>query len=107
MFFAFTTEDGVKLMSKSDRVFGVLPKAQWQTNYYGGEGIPIERVLCSKTGELRATSWKWFSTKEAAIDYYKNNKPLFSWNDLFITGTLSGRDIVKLNKQALKNTING
>lgn len=83
VFFSFTTEDGVVLRDKGDRVFGVLPKANWQTNYYGGDGICIERVLSSKTGELRATSWKWFSTKIAAENYLHFNKPTFSWGDLF------------------------
>lgn len=99
VFFSFTTEDGVVLRDKGDKVFGVLPKAQWQTNYYGGEGIPIERVLCSKTGELRATAWKWFSTKQAAEDYYGNSKPMFSWTDLFCAfGTLTGNEITALKK---------
>lgn len=83
VFFSFTTNDGVVLHDKGDRVFGVLPKGSWQTNYYGGDGICIDRVLSSKTGELRTTAWKWFSTKIAAENYIHLNKPTFSWGDIF------------------------
>jgi len=78
----FTTEDGIELFDSNDRVFGVLPKAQWQTNYYMGEGIDICKLLDSHTGKLKSTAWKWFSTEEKAEEYRSLNKLCFSWNDI-------------------------
>lgn len=64
---------------EGDKVFGVLPKAQWDTNYYGGDGIPVEVLFRYKEGEiLKTTSWKYFKNKVDAEKYITDNKPTFS-----------------------------
>lgn len=73
----FITEDGIVLYNEDDKVFGVLPKANWQVNYYNGNGIPLS-VLLPKT----ITAWKFFSTKKTAEEYIHYNKPLYSRKDV-------------------------
>lgn len=75
----FITEDKVEIFDENQRVFGVLPKAQWQTNYYAGEGIPWR---LAKPRENYKSAWLWFSSKESAEIYIKNNKPLLSLTDI-------------------------
>lgn len=57
----FITEDNVKITDSKQTVFGVLPKAQWQTNFYVGEGVPVHLLLYKKGNKPK--SWLWFSTK--------------------------------------------
>lgn len=70
-----TTEDGYEC-TLDDRVFGVLPKANWQTNFYDGNGIPIQRLIRSEG--FPNTAWLYFKTKENAEKYIYENKPEFS-----------------------------
>jgi hypothetical protein len=69
----FITEDGKSLYDLTERVFGVCPKGSWETNYYSGEGIPLEIMDFTVY-----SPWKYFSTKEAAEKWIKENKPKFS-----------------------------
>jgi hypothetical protein len=73
----FTTYDGIDLFDKNDKVFGVFPKDNWQTNYHSGDGIPV--CYCIRKED---TSWLYFSTKEIAEKYIKQNKPKFSVKDI-------------------------
>jgi hypothetical protein len=70
-----TTEDGYEC-TLDDRVFGVLPKANWQTNFDDGNGIPIQRLIRSEG--FPNTAWLYFKTKENAEKYIYENKPEFS-----------------------------
>lgn len=69
----FITEDGVRLYDLTERVFGVCPKGSWETNYYSGDGIPLE-ILDFSLNKV----WKYFSTKGAAEQWIRENKPRFS-----------------------------
>jgi hypothetical protein len=92
----FITEDGIELYNNTDRVFGVLPKANWQINYYGEEGIPIEYLVLKSAREK--TPWKYFSTKENAEKYIDKNKPLFSKKqieDILKEKGFIGTDVLK------------
>jgi len=73
-----TTEDGYEC-TLNDRVFGVLPKANWRTNDYDGTGILV-RSLFNKDMELfnKSTQWIYFKTKENRDKYIYENKPEFS-----------------------------
>ena len=73
----FITEDNVKITLTNERLFGVLPKGQWQTNFYDGKGIPVHLLLPINKNK----SWLWFSTKQAALDYILLYKPTISIND--------------------------
>lgn len=75
-----TTEDGYEC-TLDDRVFGVLPKANWQTDFDDGNGIPIQRLIRSEG--FPNTAWLYFKTKENAEKYIYENKPEFSRKDLY------------------------
>ena len=73
-----TTEDGYEC-TLDDRVFGVLPKANWQTNYYGEKGVPVFKLFNPEGKRWNLSSeWLWFKTKENAEKYIYDNKPEFS-----------------------------
>ena len=73
-----TTEDGYEC-TLDDRVFGVLPKANWQTNYYGKKGVPVFKLFNPEGKRWNPSSeWLWFKTKENAEKYIYENKPEFS-----------------------------
>lgn len=73
-----TTEDGYEC-TLDDRVFGVLPKANWQTDYYDEEGVPVSRLFNPEGKRWNPSSeWLWFKTKENAEKYIYENKPEFS-----------------------------
>lgn len=77
-----TTEDGYKC-TLDDTVFGVLPKANWQTNYYGEKGVPAFKLFNLEGKKWNPSSeWLWFKTKENAEKYIYNNKPKFSKKQL-------------------------
>lgn len=74
----FTTEDGYEC-TLDDRVFGVLPKANWQTNYYSEKGVPVFKLFNPEGKRWNPSSeWLWFKTKENAEKYIYENKPEFS-----------------------------
>ena len=77
--YLFTSHDG-KEIKKGDKVFGLLPKANWQTNYYGGDGIPAEIAISS--------TWIYFSTKEALETFRDENMPRFSKKDMLDFGVI-------------------
>lgn len=78
-----TTEDGYEC-TLDDRVFGVLPKANWQTNYYGKKGVPVFKLFNPEGKRWNPSSeWLWFKTKENAEKYIYENKPEFSRKDLY------------------------
>jgi hypothetical protein len=72
------TEDGYEC-TLDDRVFGVLPKANWQTNYFDGTGVTV-KSLFNVNGERfnKSSQWLYFKTKENAEKYIYENKPEFS-----------------------------
>lgn len=73
-----TTEDDYEC-TLDDRVFGVLPKANWQTDYYDEEGVPVSRLFNPEGKRWNPSSeWLWFKTKENAEKYIYENKPEFS-----------------------------
>ena len=73
-----TTEDGYEC-TLDDRVFGVLPKANWQTNYYSEKGVPVFNLFNPQGKRWNLSSeWLWFKTKENAEKYIYENKPEFS-----------------------------
>ena len=62
-----------------DRVFGVLPKANWQTNYYSEKGVPVFKLFNPEGKRWNPSSeWLWFKIKENAEKYIYENKPEFS-----------------------------
>lgn len=72
------TEDDYEC-TLDDRVFGVLPKANWQTNFYGNEGISVGNLVNSGDGNCtKNIAWLYFKTKENAEKYIYENKPEFS-----------------------------
>ena len=73
-----TTEDGYEC-TLDDRIFGVLPKANWQTNYYDEKGVPVFKLFNPEGKRWNPSSeWLWFKTKENAEKYIYENKPEFS-----------------------------
>ena len=80
------TEDGYEC-ALDDRVFGVLPKANWQTNYYGEKGVPVFKLFNPEGKRWNPSSeWLWFKTKENAEEYIYENKPEFSKKDMLSFG---------------------
>ena len=73
-----TTEDGYEC-TLDDRVFGVLSKANWQTNYCSEKGVLVFNLFNPQGKRWNLSSeWLWFKTKENAEKYIYENKPEFS-----------------------------
>ena len=73
-----TTEDGYEC-TLDDRVFGVLPKGVWETKFWDGQGIPVNKLF-NLDGKRysEGSPWLYFKTKENAEKYIYENKPEFS-----------------------------
>ena len=101
-----TTEDGYEC-TLDDRVFGVLPKANWQTNYYGEKGVPVFKLFNPEGKRWNPSSeWLWFKTKENAEEYIYENKPEFSKKDMLSFGaSMSERLYRNQCEPMLKNWI--
>ena len=72
------TEDGYEC-SLDDRVFGVLPKGVWETKFWDGQGMPVNKLFNPEGKRYSEGSpWLYFKTKENAEKYIYENKPEFS-----------------------------
>jgi hypothetical protein len=84
----FTTEDGVELFSKNDRLFAVLSKGTWQLADWTVGYIGFHP---------KGDAWKYFSTHEKREEYILTNKPILSVNDVYgivKKGEMSDKDYV-------------
>ena len=73
-----TTEDGYEC-TLDDRVFGVLPKGVWETKFWDGQGMPVNKLFNLEDKRYSEGSpWLYFKTKENAEKYIYENKPEFS-----------------------------
>ena len=73
-----TTEDDYEC-TLDDRVFGVLPKGVWETKFWDGQGMPVNKLFNLEDKRYSEGSpWLYFKTKENAEKYIYENKPEFS-----------------------------
>lgn len=76
----FTTEDGVELTKKDQKIYSVCPN---DPNFVTLDDLTVARLTHSSNfGGTGYKAWKHFSTEEARNQYIRHNKPVFSGTDI-------------------------
>ena len=91
----FVTEDGVELMNRTDEIFAIVKGeynlmhqhngrtlSTWLNGWYTTQWLPNPSENDKRVLELIKKHYLLFSTKEAAENYIKMNKPVLSLRDV-------------------------
>lgn len=98
----FVTEEGVPLFHKEDKVYSVLPKAQWEK-----QELTAGFLFGAIQNHGGWKTWKHFYTEEARDNYITNHKPVLSLNDIWSAGNYNeSNDTLRLiSRRTLWNLI--